>query len=352
MKRMMKFMSAAVLALALTACGSAHSSAAEPYAAEETAYDGEYGLAVSNSFMADGDYAPMEEPAAAYDSTEDEPEIITGEKLVYTGSVNLETLQYEDTVAAVQEYIKRYNGIIEQQNEWDSDRSWTYTDGRKRMSNRTLSMTVRIPTESFDSFMNDMDGAGKVTARSQSVENISRRYNDNSIEIEALRKQQERLLEMMDKAETVEEMIQVESRLSEVQVALNRDLSYQAGMDTDVKYSTIYLNISEVQEYTPADNDVPIGGFWKRLTAAAENSWKSFVYFLQNAVILLIRLLPYFLLAALIIFGVKQYRKAKGLDTKLIHRKPKAEKKPLLKTNAADETKPAAEPETNGHEEK
>jgi hypothetical protein len=155
------------------------------------------------------------------------------------------------------------------------------------------------------------------------VENISRRYNDNSIEIESLRKQQERLLEMMDAADTVEEMIMVESRLTEVQTQLNQKLSYKAGMDTDVKYSTIYLNINEVQEYTPVDNSVQIGGFWKKLWETVKSSWIYFVYFLENLVFALVSILPYVLLIGLILFGVMRYRKAKGITTKLFQRKKK-----------------------------
>ena len=330
MRNLMKFMSAAVLALSLAACGSSHSAATESAGGS---YDTEYYGLASNSYDSyaaeEAADAPAMAPApdaredADYEKGEEGTAEITGDMLVYTGSLNIETLQYEDTVAAVRDRIKSYNGIIEDENEWDSDRSWTYTDGRKRMTNRSLTMTLRIPTASFDSFMNDMDGTGKVTSRSQSVENISRRYNDNSIEIEVLRKQQERLLAMMDAADTVEEMIMVEERLSEVQSELNRKLSYRAGMDTDVKYSTIYLNINEVQEYTPVDNSIQIGGFWKKLSETAEYSWKYFVYFLENLVLLLVRLLPFILLIGLILFGITKYRKSKGLDTKLFRRKKK-----------------------------
>ena len=329
MKKTMKFISAALLAVTLAACGSAHSSTSADYAPESYPAGG-YGLAAgsyNNSYMAEDAAAPAMEEAemADYDAKADEPGaepnpgeetgVVTGDMLVYTGSLNIETLNYEDTLTKVRERIRSYQGIIEQEDEWDSDRSWTYTDGRKRTMNRSISMTLRIPTTSFDSFMNDMDGAGKVTARSQSVENISRRYNDNSIEIESLRKQQERLLEMMDAADTVEEMIMVESRLTEVQTQLNQKLSYKAG--------TIYLNINEVQEYTPVDDSVQIGGFWKKLWETVKSSWIYFVYFLENLVFALVSILPYVLLIGLILFGVMRYRKAKGITTKLFQRKKK-----------------------------
>ena len=319
MKTWKKVFSTGVLALVLAGCGS--SSSAQSTSSANGSYAGPFdeatGYAAAESYMYDA-----EDTAAAADPSPAK-EAVTGEKLVYTASVNIETLNYEESVGYIRQRVKQFNGIVETENEWDNDRSWTYTDGRGRMTNRTLSMTLRIPTESFETFLNEMEGSGKITAKNQTVENISRKYNDNSIEIEALEKQQTRLLEMMDKAETVEEMILVEERLSEVQTKLNQKKSYQSGMDTDVKYSTIYLNVNEVQQYTPVDNSIQIGGYGKKLKETAEYSVKYFIYFLQEAGLVLIRILPFLLLAGLIILLIKLYRKSKGLDTRLFAKKKK-----------------------------
>ncbi len=343
MKQMKRCLSALLLTLTLTACGSKSASYdSESFMTEGAAYDSYNGIAES---------AAMDMAAEESESADGGSTVITGEKLVYTGQLNIETLGYEETVKSVREYIRTYKGIIESENEWDNDRSWTYTDGRSRMSTRSLSMTLRIPTESFDAFMNDMEGTGKITSRSQSVENISRRYNDNSIEIEALEKQQARLLEMMDAADTVEEMILVEERLSEVQTELNQKKSYQSGMDTDVKYSTIYLNVNEVKEYTPEDDSIQIGGFGKKLKETVEYSAKYFVYFMEELLLVLIRILPFLILAGIIIFAIKKYRKAKGLDPRLFHREKKPQrdwktyveekKKASEKTESAQASDPA-----------
>jgi hypothetical protein len=169
-----------------------------------------------------------------------------------------------------------------------------------------------------------MDGAGKVTSRSQNVENISRKYSDNSIEIESLELQQERLLEMMGKAETVEEMIMIEERLSDVQTKLNQKKSYRSAMDTDVEYSTVFLNINEVQEYTPVkDPGIQIGGFGRRVMETLEYSGKFFIYVLQSIILFLIKIAPFAVLIALIIAGIRAWRKSKGLHPNPFHREKK-----------------------------
>ena len=332
MKKTVKGIVALLFALSFAACGTSASHSASSgtttttsnsyamgdYAMEEAAaydYDYEYDVAMAPS--------PTQGEAKAGGDSSD-PNSVTGQKLVYTGSVTIETLTYEDTVRNVRDRIKQYKGIIEQENEWDGDHSWYYTDGRKRTTNRNISMTVRIPTRDFESFMNDMDGAGKVTSRSQNVENISRKYSDNSIEIESLELQQTRLLEMMDKAETVEEMIMIEERLSEVQTKLNQKKSYRSSMDTDVEYSTIYLNINEVQEYTPIqDPGIEIGGFGHKIMETLEYSGKFFIYVLENLVLFLIRIAPFAIVILLIVLAIRAWRKKRGLNPNPFYREKK-----------------------------
>lgn len=333
MKKLVKCITVLIFALSFMACGSTDArteyAGSSEYSSdsvnEAEAYDGGY---LAESYMAMPEpglaQAKTEGAGGTSNTSESEDEKVTGIKLVYTGSITVETMEYENTMKDVRSHIKKYNGIIENENEWDGDHSWYYNDGRARTTNRNMSMTVRIPTKDFDAFMSDMDGAGKVTSRSQNVENISRRYSDNSIEIESLEKQQTRLMEMMDKATTVEEMIMIEERLSDVQTRLNQKKSYRSTMDTDVEYSTIYLNVNEVQKYTPVeDPGININGFGKRVMETLEYSWKFFVYVVQGLILLVIRIAPFAIVALLIIFGVRKYRVSKGLNPNPFYKEKK-----------------------------
>lgn len=329
---------ALTIAALFAGCGSAKESS-DSYsgnytAAEENyAYDGEYGLAEAANYKTEG--ANVAAEGSVTTDTQSETAEITGDKLVYTGSVTLETLNYEDTIKAVHEHIQKYSGIIEREDSWDGDNTWYYTDGSKRKTNRTSSLTLRVPTKNFQNFIDDMDGAGKITSKSQNVENISRQYNDNSIAIKSLETQQERLLEMMEKAQTVEEMIVIEERLSEVQTELNQKKSWQSSMDTDVMYSTIYLNINEVQVYTPdVEPGIQIDGFGQRLMETIESSGVHFVYFMQNLLLFVVRVAPFAALIGILCAIIGYIRKKKGLPSNPFVRKKKADKQ-----TASNETK-------------
>ena len=236
--------------------GSGAGNSAVYDAKADESYEAEYAAAET----AEGGSYTAETPAP-------DPSLLQ-EKLVYNGDLLIETLKYEESAAQLKELISSYNGIIEWQDEYDGNYNW-YTG--ESSGTRTMTMTVRIPTEHFDAFMNAGDGVGKVISRSTGVTNISRQYYDTSVQIEALEKQQTRLLEMMDKAETIQDMIAVEQRLTDVQTQLNSLKTHRQSMDTDVMYSTVTVRLNEVKEYVH-DNE----SFFERAGNAFISGWKNF----------------------------------------------------------------------------
>ncbi len=221
--------------------------------------------------------------------------VLSQEKLVYTGDLTIQTLNYEESLKALRAKAAELGGIVEWENESDSNYRWYEGDSS---GTRSVYMTLRIPTDSFETFMNDAGGIGKVISRSRGVKNISRQYNDTSVQIEALEKQQERLLEMMDKAETIEDMIAVETRLTDVQSQLNSLKTYRQSMDTDVMYSTVTVSLQEVREYVHVNES-----FFERAWNSFLSGWKNFGWFLEDFFIKVLYALPYILIIGGLIFA-------------------------------------------------
>lgn len=307
MKRINRIVPLVFAAMILAGCGSSSSAS---YALAESD-----GIAAGDSYAVSGS---VNEANSASSSSGTSTEI-TGDKLVYTGSMTIETLNYEDTVTAVNDHIKACSGILEHQESYDSDTGW-YENNGVRTGMRSMSLTVRIPTGSFDAFLNDLEGDGRVTCRSSDVENITKQYNDNSAEIEALEKQQSRLLEMMDQAETIEDMVAIEQRLSEVETELNQKKSEQSSMDTDIEYSTVYVTIQEVTRYRSGTGK-DISDFAARLKEAFSSVGVTFVWLLQEAVLLLVNLIPYAAVIALIVLVIRLIEKLSGKKIRFFHRK-------------------------------
>lgn len=290
----MKKMNLIAAAFLLILAGCAGKSASSETAAAG-GYNGAY-------YTEDAEYdaapAQIANESVSFEDLKEESDdpVLTSEKLVYSGSLTVQTLKYDETVSGLRNYIHSNGGIVEYEYEYDTDYNW-YTVTDAHTGTRHLNLTVRIPTEKFETFMNDMDGYGKVVSRSSSVENITRRYNDVSVQIEALEIQQARLLEMMDKAETIEDMILVEQRLTEVQTSLNSYKTQRESMDTDVKYSTVTMTVDEVKEYSDTHPN-----FFQQIGEAFKDGMRSFFYNTEDLLIAFVYMLPYLVILGIIIF--------------------------------------------------
>lgn len=215
------------------------------------------------------------------------------EKLVYTCNLTIETTTYDSTMEEIEKQIKAYSGIIESQNEYDHDSGWYRDDHKKTSGTMECSIVVKIPSRDYQAFLKSLDGTGKMTNKSMDVTNISRTYYDTQATIESLQIQEKRLLKMMDEAKTIDDMITVENRLTEVQTELNQYKTRLSTMDTEVAYSTITMTIKEVLEYKQSVEGRRTNTFKERLVNTLQDSWSSFLSFMEGLLFLLIWILPF-----------------------------------------------------------
>ena len=295
-----KLAAAAVLAasLCLTACGGSSGTNSASYK-EEAGAAGDYAYesyaAEEAAQAADGEEYTADGGSGG--STESALRAQDGQKIVYTGNLSIQTLEYEKSAASIRKKIKDAGGFSESESERDNDYYW-YSHSGSTSNTRYLNIAARIPSEKFEDFINSLSGDGKVMSRSVNAENISQVYANKETYKKSLEKEQERLLEMMDKAQTIEEMITVESRLSEVERQLNVYKTDLAQMDKDVEFSTVYIELKEVKRYT---EEVSSTTFGEELKYAFEDAISSFKNFCEGIILFVVRNFPYLIILAVII---------------------------------------------------
>ena len=111
---------------------------------------------------------------------------------------------------------------------------------------------------------------------------------------------------MLESAQTVEDMITVERRLSEVESSLKQYRNMLSDMDTDIQYSTVYLNVREVMVYTETNNDLYTGNFGQRFISTLQWTGTFFVWLVQQFILTVIRLIPVAAVAAPVLWGLKK----------------------------------------------
>lgn len=301
-----------IVASIFTGCGASSTPAENGYHSDPM-MDYEESYEVNGSASIKDGYVNAETKSASNTS-----QYLSQQKLIYSCTVELETLTFDETVKNVKDLINKYDGFIESDSLYDSSYGWYYSDYVKNSGTLSENIVVRVPTENYRDFLNDLDGNGKVINKSEKVTNITKSYNNTSTTIEVLEKEEDMLLEMMDKCNTIEEMIIVEERLSEVQRLLATQRTSLSNMDIDIAFSTISINIEEVVEYTrivPADET-----FLERVAEAISDSCESFVEMLEDLVIWLIYVIPYAIICAIVVAIIcvftSKKRKKKAIENK------------------------------------
>lgn len=171
-----------------------------------------------------------------------EPVAETGRKLIRTIRLEMQTKEFDAVIEGLTKKVQEMNGYIENSSMWGNSYYNTST--------RSSEYTVRIPADRLNEFVEVVSGLGNVTYKSESVEDVTLQYVDVESRKKALETEQDRLLELLEQAETLEDLLAIESRLSEVRYELENYGSQKRLLDNQIDYSTVYLSISEVERIT------------------------------------------------------------------------------------------------------
>lgn len=242
-------------------------------------------------------------------------------KWVITVDMYTETEDLDGLLAALDQTITGLGGYVEGQNIYNGS---TYADRRYRNAD----LTVRVPAESVDRFTGDLEGMSNVVRKNKHLEDITLNYVDTESRVAALKTEEARLLEFMAQAETMADLLEIESRLTDVRYELERYTSRLRTYDNQVDYATIHLNIEEVQEYTPVAEKTT----WQRITEGFADSVDDLGDSLVELVVWLIVSSPFLLVyggGAVVIFllvrKLRKKAKAKKAAKKIATPEPPAE---------------------------
>ncbi len=307
----------AVSAVLFIGCGSAGESAV-PAAAQYNSASPSYAAdAAAGGAVYEESYGGAESGARASEGVAGEPKsgdadgdigLPQDRKLIQTVELEMETKEFDRMMAELETQIQAMGGYIENLETYNGS---SYSSSR---SSRWANLTIRIPASSLNGFLQDMSEIGNVVRRSDSVEDVTLSYVDMESRRDTLKAEQTRLLELLEKAETVEDMIALEERLSDVRYYLESMESKLRIIDNQVDYSTVHLNLAEVKELTPVEERTDL----QRIAEGFVDSIKSIGNGVREGVIWFVIHIPYLALwaaaaaVAIVLFkGLRKKRAAR-----------------------------------------
>ncbi len=231
----------------ITACGSGSKSS---MVAETTAaYTEAAAETVSNTSMTYDSASQKSESGSGGElemDTSGTPLLPEGRKLIRNITMQVETEEFDKMISGINAKLSEAGGYIEQ-----SDISGTSLNYRGEPVPRYGNITARIPNDKLDRFVGAVSDSGNVTNKSESTQDVTLQYSDVESRKKSLEIEQERIWQFLEKAESIDTVITLEQRLSDIRYQLESMESQLRLYDNQVDYSTVYLSISEVTAYTP-----------------------------------------------------------------------------------------------------
>ncbi|WP_161525947.1 DUF4349 domain-containing protein [Trichococcus alkaliphilus] len=250
--------------------------------------------------------------------------LLIGEKVVTTVHLSYETLKYDDSIAYLKEIVGKYGAYVEYSYE-SSGGDMFYTTSSLTQNYRQGSYTIRIPKDSVTAFLDDLEGGlGTKVSEQQGNEDVTQYYEDTATRISVLQSKEERLLTLLEQAETVEEILTIEDSLSAAIAEREVLQSELDNIDDLIDYTALYLTVSERSRIS--NNQGGSAPFWGRVKDAFTDSLYSFYYWLQDAAIWFIYALPFFVAVLLLLLLLWAIKKLFG---KTVWGKQRAEKQLL-----------------------
>lgn len=281
-----------IVSISLSGCGSSS------YKSSEAMTDSYY-----ENVAAAGDYAYEEAKEYPYEYDEATEEMSTtgsasskvqvndtSRKLIKNVDMQVETNDLDKMVLSINERINEYNGYVES--------SYVYNGSGKKYVTKNASITARVPAAKLDDFISNVGEVSNIVSKNINVTDVTLQYVDTQAKKDSLLTQQNRLLELMSEAETVEDIIYIEDRLSQIRYELESAERQIRSYDNQVDYSTVNINIDEVIEYTPTAPKSRWAKMTEGFVESIEGICEGFLDFLVGLVVAI----PYIVVWGLIIF--------------------------------------------------
>ncbi len=228
----------------------------------------------------------------------------TSQKLVYSSEFAIDTSDFEGDYKKIKDLLAASGGYTE------SESTYGQEPTTQNASGRSSSFVLRVPVENYENFIDGISGIGELESKNLYTQDISGNYYDNEARIEVLEERKARLMEHLQAATDMEDVIALEAELSDVLYDLDQLKGSQRGMDKQVDYATVSVYLYEIPEAGNLQSDDGTVGeraanAFSMSLIGVGNFFSEFAVFMAGAFPVIIVILIFLAVAFGIVFGVR-----------------------------------------------
>lgn len=211
-----------------------------------------------------------------------------GRKLIKRVNLTVETQTFDDYLTTLEHALADHQGYVQSSNVYGSSR-------------RTAQYTVRVPVQALEGFLEAISQKGVIAARSTSQDDVTLTYVDTQAHITALRAEETSLLRLLEEAGSLEDVISLQNRLSDVRYEIESYESQLRSLDNLIDYATVNFTVEEVEREEPVLANPTT---WEKIDDNWASGFRFLGSFLKGLFIFLASALPFIAIVAAAAFLV------------------------------------------------
>jgi len=231
------------------------------------------------------------EQNASTESVPQEKKVDSKRKIIREQSIEQQVQDLKKVMGYVEQQINNIPGAyIESLQEWKEEQR-NYKEYRAML-------VLRVPVQQYEAFLAKVENQGNITRRQVSGQDVTAEFIDNESRLRNFKKHEERILQLYDKAEKIEDMLKIENELSRIRESIEQLEGRQKFLNEVTSTVKLTLELFQVEKAVLEVN--------QENTSLLKESWIGFTqsiqdikYFLKRLLVVLITIVPYLFLLSL-----------------------------------------------------
>lgn len=220
---------------------------------------------------------------------------VTERKIIRNADLSLETDAPEEAQRKIASIAEGKGGFVVESTQSSSNVKATTRD--------TVTMTVRVPAEKFNEALDEIrKAASRVIVETVKGEDVTEEFIDIEARLKAKKSLEAQFMEIMKRANSVEDALKVQTELAEVRGEIEKIEGRKRFLENAASLSTIKIRLQ-----TPAVFSTNSDGFFYRLKESIGSGFDAAMTFVLGFVAILIAILPFLILVVLPIFLIIRY---------------------------------------------
>jgi len=262
-------------------------------------------VGVSDMAPGEAGFSGIIKPVPKPDNPQDNvsPVVAPNRKIVKTAYISVETLDFDKAADTITGTISSIGGYIE-----NSNRSGVKKDENSNIK-RKAHFEIRVPSKDFEDFISKLGELGTINNEEIRGEDVTGQYYDTETRLKTLKVQEERILKLLSEAESLQDIITLEQRLSDIRYQIEYHTGALQKWDNMVDYRKVVIDLYEVKEIKEEVKEPAT--LWQRMKSEYLKSTNKVMEIIKECLVSVARSIPYIAVISVLLLALKMISKRK-----------------------------------------